>query len=342
MSQQYERFTQRARRVLAFAQEETKAINQQYIGTDHVLIALMREEGGVAFHALKACGVEDIARMRTFCNTFPPTQPLPTIEDVDLEPETKDLLYAAVDTARQMGNHFIGTEHLLLGIINQQKCRAYQALWELGVTPDQIRQQVYEIVITAPEASRLYASLLTDPHMETFYPVDVRAIFEAARQRAAQMRHRELEPEHLLLGLLDKDSSDTLALFRELGMNKDQAVDMVLSAANGALKHKDAAHASPLGYSNLTQTGILAIGKILPHPISQLNPRDLLLALMVNDWILVRLWSLLNVDNYGLRSALARAGLADMPPARYSIQNLREHFFIEQIEKLMKRIFRLK
>src|SRR5512139_2737138 len=110
-----ERFTQRARRVLSLAHQEAERMRQNYIGTEHLLLGLMREEGGVAGRVLRELGLEIdrvqevVVRMTGFGQN--------RATKLDLSPGTQQVLEFAVDEARRMGHHYIGTEHLLLGLM---------------------------------------------------------------------------------------------------------------------------------------------------------------------------------------------------------------------------------
>lgn len=342
MPNKMERFTKRARQVLSLAQEEAEAAHLMYIGTEHVLIALFREEGGVASQALKACGLEDITVLRNACTALTKIPKAALGVQLDLNNEMRMMLNASVESARQMQVHFIGTEHLLLGIVSRERSTGTRMLLRLGITPDQVRQQVYDIVQIDPGKPAHFSSFVIDPQVESLYPAEVRRIFEVARERAAQYQSRELEPEHLLLGLLDGDNSATLALFSELGLNKSQAIDAVTGAARAAPKPKAEPSAASLSYSHPTQTALWSFGRITTPMLNQLVPQDILMGLLREDWVLVRLWSLLNVDAHDVGSALARAGLAAPPPPRFSWRaTLRMLLFFDFVG-LFNRLFRRK
>jgi ATP-dependent Clp protease ATP-binding subunit ClpC len=144
-----ERFTQRARRVLSLAQEEAERLQHNYIGTEHLLLGLMREEGGVAGRVLRDLGleqrrVEELVERLTRASNRTSTAPL------DLSPGTKKVLELAVDEARRMGHHYIGTEHLLLGLVRQQEGVAIDVLKRLGVSPEEIRRQTRRVLQESP------------------------------------------------------------------------------------------------------------------------------------------------------------------------------------------------
>ncbi|MBZ0292637.1 MAG: ATP-dependent Clp protease ATP-binding subunit [Anaerolineae bacterium] len=144
-----ERFTQRARRVLSLAQDEAERLQHNYIGTEHLLLGLMREEGGVAGRVLRDLGleqrrVEELVERLTRASTRTPTSQL------DLSPGTKRVLELAVDEARRMGHHYIGTEHLLLGLVRQSEGVAIDVLKRLGVSPEEVRRQTRRVLQESP------------------------------------------------------------------------------------------------------------------------------------------------------------------------------------------------
>jgi ATP-dependent Clp protease ATP-binding subunit ClpC len=147
-----ERFTQRARRVLSLAQEEAERLHHGYIGTEHLLLGLMREEGGVAGRVLRELGLEPRRVQELVERLSAPGQRAP-FGKIDLAPGTKRVLELAVDEARRMGHHYIGTEHLLLGLVRQNEGVAIDVLRQFGVTPDQVRRQTRQVLQESPAQS---------------------------------------------------------------------------------------------------------------------------------------------------------------------------------------------
>jgi ATP-dependent Clp protease ATP-binding subunit ClpC len=144
-----ERFTQRARKVLSLAQEEAERLQHNYIGTEHLLLGLLREDGGVAGRVLRDLGLEqrraeDLVEQMTRASTRTGTT------NLDLSPGTKRVLELAVDEARRMGHHYIGTEHLLLGLVRQTDGVAIDVLRRLGISPDDIRKQTRRVLQESP------------------------------------------------------------------------------------------------------------------------------------------------------------------------------------------------
>ena len=144
MADKMERFTQRARRVLSLAHEEAERLHHNYIGTEHLLMGLMREEGGVAGRVLRELGLET-DRVKEMVERLTGVG-RHTSGRIELAPATEQVLQVAIEEARRMGHHYIGTEHLLLGMVRQGEGVGIEVLRRLGITPEQIRRQTRRIL----------------------------------------------------------------------------------------------------------------------------------------------------------------------------------------------------
>jgi ATP-dependent Clp protease ATP-binding subunit ClpC len=147
-----ERFTQRARRVLSLAQEEAERMQHNYIGTEHLLLGLIREEGGVAGRVLRELGLEQ-RRVEELVERM--TRATARVAGVtpELSPGTKRVLELAIDEARRMGHHYIGTEHLLLGLVRLTEGVAIDILKRLGISPEEVRRQTRRVLQDTPVQS---------------------------------------------------------------------------------------------------------------------------------------------------------------------------------------------
>jgi len=151
-----ERFTQRARRVLSLAHQEAERMRHNYIGTEHLLLGLIREEGGVAGRVLRELGLEADRVQEIIERLTGPGQYRGG--KLDLSPGTQQVLEFAVEEARRMGHHYIGTEHLLLGLVRHGEGVAMDVLRKLGVTAEQIRRQTRRVLQESSASQRTGAT----------------------------------------------------------------------------------------------------------------------------------------------------------------------------------------
>jgi ATP-dependent Clp protease ATP-binding subunit ClpC len=141
----FERFTEKARRVVVYAQEEARMLNQNYIGTEHLLLGLIREQDGIAAKALESLNIslEDVhAQVEDLIGrgTFVPTGHIP------FTPRAKKVLELSLREALQLGHNYIGTEHILLGLIREGEGVAAQVLLNLGADLEKVRSAVIQLL----------------------------------------------------------------------------------------------------------------------------------------------------------------------------------------------------
>lgn len=144
-------FTTEAREVLALAQSEAQRLRHDYIGTEHLLLAMMSEGEGIASRALTNLGI-DLEQAREAVQRLIGRGNRTDTEEVGLAASSKKAIELAVDEARRLKQDSIGTGHLLLGLIREGEGGAASTLASLGVTPEQIRSQVMELIATIGEA----------------------------------------------------------------------------------------------------------------------------------------------------------------------------------------------
>src|SRR5690554_4033779 len=141
----FERFTDRARRVVVLAQEEARMLNHNYIGTEHILLGLVREGEGVAAKALETMdislnGVREQVQEIIGEGSHAPSGHIP------FTPRAKKVLELSLREALQLGHNYIGTEHILLGLIREGEGVAAQVLQQLGAELQKVRQTVIQLL----------------------------------------------------------------------------------------------------------------------------------------------------------------------------------------------------
>jgi len=141
----FERFTDRARRVVVLAQEEAKLLNHNYIGTEHILLGLIHEGEGVAAKALESLGISLDAVREQVQDIIGQGQQQPT-GHIPFTPRAKKVLELSLREALQLGHNYIGTEHILLGLIREGEGVAAQVLVKLGADLNRVRNQVIQLL----------------------------------------------------------------------------------------------------------------------------------------------------------------------------------------------------
>ena len=222
-----ERFTQRARRVLSLAQEEAERLRHNYIGTEHLLLGLMREEGGVAGRVLRDLGLEQ-RRVEDLVEELTRATARTSTAALDLSPGTKRVLELAVDEARRMGHHYIGTEHLLLGLVRQSDGVAIDVLKRLGISPEEVRRQTRRVLqespVQSPQPDRPSSSKPKDnktPLVDQL-ATDLTALAQEGKLDPVVGRETEIER---VIQVLSRRRKNNPALIGEPGVGKTAIVE---------------------------------------------------------------------------------------------------------------------
>ena len=184
----FERFTDRARRVIVLAQEEARLLNHNYIGTEHILLGLAHEGQGVAAKALESLGIQLQALRSQVEQVIGQGQRAPT-GHIPFTPRAKKVLELSLRESQQLGHNYIGTEHLLLGLIREGEGVAAQVLVKLGADLSRVRQQVIQLLsgyAGGKEAAEQAGARTRLVHMTM--PEDLR---EAEEQLAELRRQKE-------------------------------------------------------------------------------------------------------------------------------------------------------
>jgi len=142
----YERFTDRARKVMQLANQEAQRFNHEYIGTEHILLGLVKEGSGVAANVLKNLEV-DLRKIRIEVEKIVQTGPdMVTMGKLPQTPRAKKVIEYAMDEARNLNHNYVGTEHLLLGLLREQEGVAAQVLMNLGMKLEDVRDEVLNLL----------------------------------------------------------------------------------------------------------------------------------------------------------------------------------------------------
>ena len=147
----FERFTDRARKVMALANQEAQRFNHEYVGTEHVLLGLVKEGQGVAANVLHSLGI-DLKKIRLEVEKIVKSGPdMVTMGKLPQTPRAKKVIEFAIEEARSLGHNYVGTEHLLLGLLKEHDGVAAQVLMNLGLKLDDVRSEILNILGAAVE-----------------------------------------------------------------------------------------------------------------------------------------------------------------------------------------------
>ncbi|MDG2291134.1 MAG: Clp protease N-terminal domain-containing protein, partial [Phycisphaerales bacterium] len=148
----FERLTDRARKVMALANQEAQRFNHEYIGTEHILLGLVKEGSGVGPNVLKNLEI-DLRKVRLEVEKLVKSGPeMVTMGKLPQTPRAKKVLEYAIEEARNLNHNYVGTEHLLLGLLREQDGVAAQVLMNLGVKLEEVREEVLNLLGAGVEA----------------------------------------------------------------------------------------------------------------------------------------------------------------------------------------------
>src|ERR1700747_95975 len=142
----YERFTDRARKVMQLANQEAQRFNHEYIGTEHILLGLIKEGSGVAANVLKNLEV-DLRKIRLEVEKLVQSGPdMVTMGKLPQTPRAKKVIEYSMEEARNLNHNYVGTEHILLGLLREQEGVAAQVLMNLGLKLEDVREEVLNLL----------------------------------------------------------------------------------------------------------------------------------------------------------------------------------------------------
>ncbi len=220
MASKFDRFNKRARRVLALAQEEALRLNHNYIGTEHLLLGLVREESCVAARVLKDLGVEPNA-VRKAVEEMIGRGERKVLGKIGLTPRTKRVIELAVDEARRLGHPYIGTEHLLLGLAREGEGIAVDVLKSLGVNLDRLRTETARIMMESPARPQGKKGETQTPLIDQL-GIDLTGWAEEGKLDPVIGRQKEIER---VIQILSRRTKNNPALIGEPGVGKTAIVE---------------------------------------------------------------------------------------------------------------------
>ncbi len=216
MSDRFDKFTERAKKVLVLAQEEAQRFNHNYIGTEHLLLGLVREGEGIAAKVLSNLGVE-LQKVRSAVEFIIGRGDRMVIGDISLTPRAKKVIELAVEEARRLNHNYIGTEHLLLGLVREGEGIAAGVLESLGVNLEKVRAQVIQVVnqsgAAAPAEGKQQSRTPTIDQMGQ----DLTAMARAGKIDPIIGREKEIER---VIQILSRRTKNNPALIGEPGVGK--------------------------------------------------------------------------------------------------------------------------
>jgi ATP-dependent Clp protease ATP-binding subunit ClpC len=220
MSSRFEKFSERARRVLTIAQEEARQMNHSSIGTKHILLGLLREEEGVAAKILTNLGVS-LNKIRTAVEFNSDRGERPGTGETGLTPRAKRVIELAIDEARQLSHNYIGTEHLLLGLLREGEGVAAGVLNSLGVTLERARSETAQVLSQGVPRSKAGRGASRTPALDQL-GVDLTAAARAGKLDPVIGRTKEIER---VIQILSRRTKNNPALIGEPGVGKTAIVE---------------------------------------------------------------------------------------------------------------------
>jgi len=220
MASRFEKFSERARRVLTLAQEEAQNLNHNYIGTEHILLGLIREEEGVAAKVLVNLGVS-LNKVRSAVEFIIGRGEKPSRGETGLTPRAKRVIELAIEEARHLGHNYIGTEHLLLGLLREREGVATEVLDSFGITLERTRTETTRVLSRGGPRSRRARPTSRTPALDQL-GVDLTEAARAGKLDPVIGRVSEIER---VTQILSRRTKNNPALIGEPGVGKTAIVE---------------------------------------------------------------------------------------------------------------------
>ncbi len=220
MASRFEKFSERARRVLTLAQEEAQSLNHSYIGTEHILLGLLREEEGAAAKVLTNLGV-GLAKVRTSVEFVIGHGEKTSSGETGLTPRARRVIELAIDEARRLGHGYIGTEHLLLGLLREGEGVAAGVLDSFGITLERARTEVERVLSQGVTKSKPTRTASRTPALDQL-GVNLTEAARAGKLDPVIGRAKEIER---VIQILSRRTKNNPALIGEPGVGKTAIVE---------------------------------------------------------------------------------------------------------------------
>ena len=230
MGSRFEKFSERARRVLSLAQEEAQRFNHNYIGTEHILLGLVRETEGVAARVLSSLSV-DLSKVRSAVEFIIGRGEKPAQGEIGLTPRAKKVVELAVDEARRINHTYIGTEHLLIGLLREGEGVAAGVLESLGVTLDKVRAETHRI-LSHTSGTGSQSSRGTTSKTPTLDQLGIDLTVAAKSEKLDPVIGREKEIERMVQ-ILSRRTKNNPVLVGEPGVGKTAIVEALAQLISG-------------------------------------------------------------------------------------------------------------
>ncbi|MEC8910272.1 MAG: ATP-dependent Clp protease ATP-binding subunit, partial [Chloroflexota bacterium] len=230
MGSRFEKFSERARRVLSLAQEDAQRFNHNYIGTEHILLGLVRETEGVAARVLSSLSV-DLSKVRSAVEFIIGRGEKPAQGEIGLTPRAKKVVELAVDEARRMNHTYIGTEHLLIGLLREGEGVAAGVLESLGVTLDKVRAETHRI-LSHTSGTGSQSSRGTTSKTPTLDQLGIDLTVAAKSEKLDPVIGREKEIERMVQ-ILSRRTKNNPVLVGEPGVGKTAIVEALAQLISG-------------------------------------------------------------------------------------------------------------
>jgi len=237
----HDRFTERVKKVMYLAREEAGRLRHDYIGTEHLLLGIIRDGEGIAACVLQALEVDLEVLRRVVEGMVPQGSATLTVGEIPFTPRAKRALENAVNEARKLGHNYVGTDHLLPAFLADKDCTASKALVSVGLSYGKVMDETLRILGESPDVERRTdEEPRQDNKSVTFdkFTERVKKVMYLSRDEAGRLHHDYIGTEHLLLGLIRDGEGTAITALQNLGVDLDdirKATEGMITQGGGTL-----------------------------------------------------------------------------------------------------------